>query len=57
MPQFVVSLGKYHRAADALRSALHDNKAQAGDIGAVAREYNDLIRDFAALNFTAAGSP
>ncbi len=57
MPQFVASLGKYHRAADALRAALHDNKAQAGDIGAVAREYNDLIRDFAALNFTAAGSP
>jgi hypothetical protein len=56
MPQFVTSLEKYHRSADALRAALHDNKAKAGDIGAVVREYNDLIRDFAALNFTAAGS-
>lgn len=57
MPQFVSSLGKYHRSADALRAALHENKARAGDIGAVAREYNDLIRDFSALNFTAAASP
>jgi hypothetical protein len=57
MPQFVASLGQYHRSADALRVALHDNTAKAGDIGAVAREYNDLIRDFTALNFTAVGSP
>lgn len=57
MPQFVGSLEKYHRAADQLRAALHDNKAAAGDIGAVAREYNDLIRDFSALNFNAAKSP
>ena len=57
MPQFVNSLEQYHRSADALRAALHENKAEAGDIGKVAREYNDLIRDFASLNFTAAASP
>jgi len=57
MPQFITSLDKYHRSADALRAALHENKARAGDIGAVAREYNDLIRDFGALNFNAAASP
>ena len=57
MSQFVTSLEKYHRDADALRAALHDNKAESGDIGTVAREYNDLIRDFSALNFTAAKSP
>ena len=57
MPQFVARLEKYHRDADALRAALHDNKAESGDIGTVAREYNDLIRDFSALNFTAAKSP
>ena len=54
MPQFVASLDEYRTAADLLRAALHDNKAKAGDIGAVVRVYNDLIRDFAALNFSAA---
>lgn len=57
MPQFVSSLEKYHSDANALRAALHENKAHSGDIGKVAREYNDLIRDFAALNFNAAASP
>ena len=41
-------------AADALRVALRDNKAQAADLGLVVREYNDLVRDFAAINFGAA---
>ncbi|MBA3548632.1 MAG: hypothetical protein H0T76_19275, partial [Nannocystis sp.] len=57
MPQFVGSLEKYHSDANALRAALHENTAQSGDIGKVAREYNDLIRDFAALNFNAAANP
>lgn len=56
MPQFVASLDKYHRSADDLRAALRDNKARVGDIGAVAREYNDLLRDFGALNFNAAST-
>ena len=57
MPQFVASLDEYRKVADELRVALNENKARAGDIGAVARVYNDLIRDFAALNFAAAASP
>ena len=57
MSQFVASLGEYRSAADALRAGLQDNKARAGDIGDAVREYNDLVRDFAALNFAAAASP
>jgi tetratricopeptide (TPR) repeat protein len=56
MPQFVASLAEYHDAADALREALRDNKASAADIGLAIREYNDLVRDFAAINFAAAAS-
>lgn len=56
MRQFTASLAEYHAAADALRGALHDNKATAAEIGLVVREYNDLVRDFAAVNFAAAAS-
>lgn len=57
MSQFVASLGEYRSSADALRADLQDNKARAGDIGETVREYNDLVRDFAALNFAAANDP
>lgn len=53
MSQFVASLGEYRTAADELRAGLQYNKAKSGDIGATVREYNDLVRDFAALNFAA----
>ena len=56
MPQFVASLAEYQAAADALRAGLHENKVKAGEIGLVVREYNDLVRDFAAINFAAAAS-
>lgn len=54
MSQFLASLGEYRSAAEALRVGLHENKARSGDIGDTVREYNDLVRDFAALNFAAA---
>ena len=54
MSQFVASLTEYRGAADALRAALIDNKAKSDDLGLVVREYNDLVRDFAAINFNAA---
>ncbi len=54
MSQFVASLGEYRGAAEALRVGLQENKARSGDIGDTVREYNDLVRDFAALNFAAA---
>ncbi len=57
MAQFVVSLAEYRSAAEALRVALDANKAGPGDMGAVVREYNDLVRDFAAINFNAAATP
>lgn len=57
MSQFVASLGEYRGAADTLRAGLQENKAKSGDIGDAVREYNDLVRDFAALNFVAAASP
>jgi hypothetical protein len=56
MPQFIASLKEYRDAADVLRAGLQDNKAAAGDIAKVVREYNDLVRDFAALNFMSAGA-
>ncbi len=54
MPQFIASLTEYRGAADALRAALAENKAKSDDLGLVVREYNDLVRDFAAINFAAA---
>lgn len=54
MSQFIASLGEYRSAAEALRGGLQDNKARSSDIGGAVREYNDLVRDFAALNFAAA---
>jgi len=53
MPQFMASLTEYRSAAEALRTALAGNKAKSDDLGLVVREYNDLVRDFAAVNFNA----
>jgi len=53
MPQFIASLTEYRTAAEALRTALADNKAKSDELGLVVREYNDLVRDFAAINFNA----
>lgn len=56
MSQFIASLTEYRAAADILLRALAGNKAKADDLGLVVREYNDLVRDFAAINFAAAAA-
>lgn len=51
LPQFAGSLAEFAARADALSAAIREDKARAGDIGAVVREYNDALRDSASVNF------
>ncbi len=54
LPQFVASLDEYRNAVEHLHQDLAANRAHAGDIGHVLREYNDLLRNFDSLNFDGA---
>lgn len=51
MPQFAGSLAEFAATAESLDSALHEHRAQPGEIAATLREYADALRDSETLNF------
>ena len=51
LPQYTGSLAEFAAAAEGLSAAIRDDKARAGQIGEVVREYGDALRDSGTLNF------
>lgn len=51
MPQFAGSLAEFAAVAETLDAALHEHRAQPGEIAAALREYADALHDSESLNF------